>query len=187
MTQVARTQVRANITSHGLHVGSRSRRRAIVDDLVTREKGQSVVILGKLLDSGKDVLEVDVVVRLLGLGAVEGVLGGVDIQHQVDAGLGQDLHALIVILGVVDRVHADGIESEILELLQVALASVGIGDGICQLGRAAGLVVDAADVESLVALEERVATHGDGSDAVASLDGGGNSQHGGRAESESSS
>lgn len=68
------------------------------------------------------------------VGTVEGIFGRVDIQDQVDSGVGESLHTLIVVLGVVDRVHADGVQTQVLELLNVTLAGGRVGDGVCKLG-----------------------------------------------------
>jgi hypothetical protein len=75
-----------------------------------------------------------------------------------------------VIGRVVDRVDTDGVDAELLELLNVTLATGDISDGILCIRSAAyllsvlmlssvvdertGLVVDTADVEALVASEE---------------------------------
>lgn len=169
VTQVASTQVRANVTSDSLDVGSSLGRGAIVDNLVAGEEGQGVVILSEHVDGSEDVLKVDVVVRGLRIGTVQCVLGSVDIQDKVDASIGEGLHALIVVLGVVDRVHTDGVEAQVLELLDITLAASSISDRVCKLGGATGLVVDTADVEAVVALEEGVALDSNGSHAAATL------------------
>jgi len=187
LAQLVAREERTDVTSDSLDVGSSLGGGAIVDHLVTGEEGQGVVVLGERLDGGEDVLKVDVVVRRLGLGTVEGVLGGVDIQDQVDTGLSQGVHALIMVLGVVDRVHTDGVETEVLELLDVALAAIGISDGIGELGGATGLVVNTTDVETVVALEKGIALDGDGGDlAVTLLGEGGSTENGGGAQSEGS-
>ena len=51
---------------------------------------------------------------------------------------------------VVDCVDTDGVDSQLLELLDVALAAVGVRDGVLSLRGTAGLVVNTADVEALV-------------------------------------
>lgn len=53
--------------------------------------------------------------------------------------------------GVVHSVHTDGVDAQLLELLDIALAAVDVGNGILCIGGAAGLVVNTADVEALVA------------------------------------
>lgn len=62
LTQFASTQVRAKITSDSFDVRSSLGRWAIVDDLVTGEEGEGVVVLGEHVYSGEDVLQVDIVV-----------------------------------------------------------------------------------------------------------------------------
>jgi len=59
-----------------------------------------------------------------------------------------------VVLGVVDGVDTDRVQAELLELLDIALAAFGVSDGVLGFGGTAGLVVDATDVEALVASEE---------------------------------
>lgn len=56
--------------------------------------------------------------------------------------------------GVVDAVDADGIDTEFRELGDIAGAGLLVGDGVDEFGGAAGLVVDAADVEAGGALHE---------------------------------
>jgi hypothetical protein len=55
---------------------------------------------------------------------------------------------------VVDGVDADSVDTELLELGDVTLAAVSVGDGVLGVGRAAGLVVYTADVEAFVASKE---------------------------------
>jgi len=85
----------------------------------------------------------------------------------------QSAHAFLVIGSVVDGVHTDGVDAELLELRDVALATSYVGDGILCIGGATcsrsvlgakqrvlhhtWLVVDTADVETLVACEESCA------------------------------
>jgi hypothetical protein len=55
---------------------------------------------------------------------------------------------------VVDSVNTDSIDAQLLELDDISLAAIGIGDGISQVGGATGLIVDATDIESVIACEE---------------------------------
>lgn len=52
--------------------------------------------------------------------------------------------------GVVDSVHANGVDAQLLELLNIALAAIDVGNGVLSIRGAAGLVVNTADVETLV-------------------------------------
>jgi hypothetical protein len=88
LSQSAGVHVRLDIAGHGLHVRSAVRGRVIVNDLVGGEEKQSVVILGELLDSGEDALQVLVVVRRLRVSPVDGVVRGVDVERQVDSSVG---------------------------------------------------------------------------------------------------
>lgn len=164
------TEVLADITGDGLDIGSGRGGRSIVDDLVTGEESESVGVLGEFLDGRKDILQIDGVVRGLGVGPVERVLGSVDIEDEVDASISQRLHTLIVALGVVDGVDTDGVHAQLLELGDIALASGRLRDGVLQLGGATGLVVDTTDVEAVVTLEESVSFDGDRGDTVTGLD-----------------
>ena len=185
LTELVTAQEGTHVTGDGLDVGGGLGRGTVVDNLVSGEEGEGVVVLGELLHSGEDVLQVDIVVGDLGLGTVEGVLGGVDIEHEVDTGLGESVHALVVVGGVVDGVNTDGVQAELLEVLDVALATVGIGDGIGELGGTTGLVVHTTDVEAVIALEEGVTLDSDGSDiTVAGLEVGSGTENGGGAESD---
>jgi hypothetical protein len=55
---------------------------------------------------------------------------------------------------VVDSVHTDSVDSEALKLLDVALAASSVGNRVLGIRCASRLVVDTADVETLVASEE---------------------------------
>lgn len=134
----------------------------VVDDLVAREESHGVAVLGKGINGGEDALEVDGVVRGVRVVTVDRVQGVVGIKDDVDAGLGELLHALIVVLGVVGRVHTDGVDAELLELLDVGLADLGIGQRVDIGGSTTWLVVDTTDEESLLALVEGVAGGSDG-------------------------
>lgn len=172
LTVVAATDVLTQITSDGLDIGSSRGRRTVIDNLVTGEESEGVLVAGESINSSEDVLEVDIVVRLRGLGTVDGVFGSVDIEHQVDASISQGIHALVVVLRVVDRVDTDGVQTELLELGNVTLATIGISDGVSQVRGATGLVVDTANIETVISLEEGIALDGDGSDVRTGLDGG---------------
>jgi hypothetical protein len=154
LAKTAGVHVRLDVTGDSLDVRSAVGGLVVVDDLVGGEEQQCVVVLCEHLDGSEDALEVDLVVRLLGLGAVDGVLGGVEVEGEVDTGIGEETHAGVVVGAVVDSVDADGVDAELLELLNVALAASLVGNGVLRIGGATGLVVDTADVETLVASKE---------------------------------
>jgi hypothetical protein len=56
-----------------------------------------------------------------------------------------------VILGVVDGVDTNGVDSEVGKVGNVTLADVGISEGIRVSSGATGLVVDSTQVEALLA------------------------------------
>lgn len=67
--------------------------------------------------------------------------------------------------GVVDSVDTNSVDSQLLELFNVALADGGVCDGVRGITAATGLVVDSADVEAVVAGKEGIALDGDGGQA----------------------
>lgn len=185
LTELTGAEESAHITGDGLNVRSGLRGGAVVDNLVTGEEGKGVIVLSELLHGCEDVLEVDIVVGDLGFSTVEGVLGSVDVENEVDTGLGQGVHALVVVLGVIDGVDTDSVQAKLLEVFDVTLTSIDIGDGVGKLGRASGLVINTTHVEALLALEEGVTLDSDGGNIgiiVAGLDVG--TEDGGGAESD---
>ena len=123
-------------------------------DLVAREEKQSVVIALEHINRGKHALQVNVVVRRSWVCLVDGVQRRVDIQCKVNASLCKRAHALVVVLAVVNGIHTDSVDAEFLEFLDISLASLSVGDWIFSFRRSSWLVVDTADVKSLVAGEE---------------------------------
>lgn len=154
LTELARVHVGLDVTGNSLDVRGGVGGVVVVDDLVSREEQQGVVVLGEHLDGREDALEVDLVVRLLGRSAVEGVLGGVQVERKVNAGVGQEAHAGVVVRGVVDGVDTDSVDSKLLELGNVALAASGVSDWVLCVGGATGLVVDTTNVKAIVASKE---------------------------------
>jgi hypothetical protein len=57
---------------------------------------------------------------------VERVLGRVGIECQVDTSIVEHLHALIVVLRVVDGVNTDGVDTERLEVGDIALQALNV-------------------------------------------------------------
>ena len=53
--------------------------------------------------------------------------------------------------GVVHGVHTDSVDAQLLEFLDIALAAVDVGNGVLSIRGAAGLVVDTANVEAVLA------------------------------------
>lgn len=175
----ARTDVLPHVARDSLDVGGRQGRLLlVVDDLVAREEGHGVGVLAELVDRGEDALEVVLVVRRGRLRAVDRVERVVGVQNDVDALGGQRVHARAVVLGVVGRVDADRVDAERLELLDIRHAHLLVGERVNVARRATGLVVEAADVEALSALEEGVALDRDGREGRLALGRAG--LHGGR-------
>ena len=63
---------------------------------------------------------------------------------------------------VVDSVDTDGVDAELLKVLDVSHAASLVGKGIFGVRGATGLVVNTTDVETVVASEESVALDCDG-------------------------
>lgn len=150
----AGVDVRPHVTVGGLDIRGALGRLVVVDDLISREEHKRVVVLLERIDGSEDALKVDLVVRPGGLLTVDGVERVVDIQGQVDASVGEGLHALIVVGRVVDAVDTDGVQAKLLELGNVTLARLGVGNGVFVGRRSTGLVVDTTDVETLSAGEK---------------------------------
>ena len=128
--QLASVQVRLNITSDGLNERSAVGCGIIVDDLITGEEEQCVGIGSKLLNGGEDALEVDLVVRNLRRSTIDRVLWSVDIEGKVDTSISKGVHAGVVIGSVVHGVDTNGIDTQLLEFGDVALAASLVGNGI---------------------------------------------------------
>ena len=107
--------------------------------------------MGEHLGGGEDTLKVFLVVADTGLLTVERELGGVGVESNVDTSVVQHLHALVVVLAVVNGVDTDGVDAELLEQLDVAGQRLGVGDRVGGIGGTTGLVGDTTDVEALLA------------------------------------
>ena len=156
-TQVCVALERLDVTHHSLDVDGSRRGVGVVDHLVAGKETQRVVVLGHELDRGQNLVQVHGVVGALGALVTRNQrLGHVDVQNQVDARVRQLLHALVVVGGVVDGVDTDGVDAELLEVLDVTLTRGRVGQRVVELARAAGLVVEAPHVEAVLgALDEK--------------------------------
>lgn len=122
----------------------------VVDDLVAAEEKQGVGVVGEGVHGGEDGLQVLLVVRLVGISTVERELGRVHVQGQVDARVGEEAHALIVVLRVVDGVHTDGVDAELLEVRDVPLETGDVDQGVGGISGTTWLVSHTTDVETLI-------------------------------------
>jgi hypothetical protein len=59
-----------------------------------------------------------------------------------------------VVYSIVDSVDTDGVQAKLLEFGDITRTGGGIGQGVHELRRSSWLIVDAADIESVVSLEE---------------------------------
>lgn len=94
-----------------------------VDDFVAGEEDEKVVVVCELVDGGEDGLKVDIVVGTVESSvrlAVEREFRRVGIEGKVDTCFVENGHSFVMVLRVVDRVDADGVDAEILEVLHVA-------------------------------------------------------------------
>lgn len=134
MTEFTLLEVRSHISGDGLNIWCCVSSLIIIDDFVSGEVCQCVAVAGEGVHCGEDVLEVFGVVGEEGRGTVDGVFGGIDIQNQVDAGICQELHALVVVGSVVDSVDTDGVYSQFLESGNITRTRGNIRDGVDELG-----------------------------------------------------
>jgi hypothetical protein len=90
--------------------------------------------------------------------SVKRVFGGVQVQDEVDAGISQSTHALVVVCGVVHSVDSDGVDAQLLEFHDISLASSGVSDGVSDIRRSSRLVINASDVETAASGKESCST-----------------------------
>ena len=128
-----------HVTSNGLDVRSSVGVVPRVDDLVSGKEEEQVVVVGKRVNGSKDRLQVNIVVRTVEsvlVLSVERVVGCVGIERQVDTGVIEHLHTLVVVLRVVDGVDTDGVDAERLEVLNIAFETLEVEQRIGSVGRA---------------------------------------------------
>ena len=122
-SELAVALVLLHITGDGLYIRSGlGGGKSVVDDLVSGEESKGIIVLGEHFHGGEDVLEVLVVVRWVGVLAIDGVLGAVHVEDEVDAGIVEHLHASIMVGSIVDGIDADRVDTQLLELCNVTLA-----------------------------------------------------------------
>jgi len=63
-----------------------------------------------------------------------------------------------VVQGIVDHVNTDSVDAQLLELRNITLADGGFGERIFVGGGTTGLIIDAADIESIFAGPESCPT-----------------------------
>lgn len=125
-----------HVTSDSLDIRSSIGSVIRVDHFVTREEKQGVGVFGKSINGGEDILKVDVVVGFSGLGAVNSVLGCVDIQSKVNASFSKSIHASIVVSRIIDSVNANSVDSKLLKLRNITIAASFVSNGVGDLRRA---------------------------------------------------
>jgi hypothetical protein len=123
-----------------------------VDDLVSGEESENVVVAGELLHDGEDVLEVHWSIGGPWLSWVHVLVGQrrVDIEDQVDAGSSKHGHALIVVQSGVDGVDTDGVDAETLEKGDITSADIGVRQriplGLSDFSGSTRLVINTLDL-----------------------------------------
>jgi hypothetical protein len=143
------------VTSDGFNVGSGVGVGSVVNDLISREEGENVGVVGKGINGCKHALEVDGVVRFGRVGTVEGVLGGIGVEDEVDTSSGESSHARVMVCGVVYGVDTDSVDSKFGEVSNISLARCCVGNRIgFYTSSSTRLVCNTSDVETLSSLEE---------------------------------
>ena len=71
------------------------------------------------------MLEVDFVVGFLGILAINCEFGGIDVENEIDAGLRESVHALIVVQGVVNGIYGSECQQFIIDM-NVSIAMFNI-------------------------------------------------------------
>jgi hypothetical protein len=99
-----------------------------VGDLVTGEEAERVGVGSKSIDD-REVTLVQVVVPG-GVVAVDGLVGGGKVGHDVDASICEHVHAIIVVLGGVNGVNTDRVCAQSSEVRNIARADGCIGQRV---------------------------------------------------------
>lgn len=133
--------IRLHVTGGSLHIWRAVRRVVRVDDLhhglamiyltqficwtnlIAGEEEQCIAITCECIDRGKHALEICIVVGCGWVVTIERVEWAVHVQREVDASTVERSHTLIVICRVVDCVHSDRVDPELLKFCNIALAS----------------------------------------------------------------
>ena len=105
-----------------------------IDNFVTAEEQQSIRVLSKRINGCEDALQVCRVVRRSRSIAVQRIFRSVDIEDEVDSGIGQCTHAFVVVCTIVNGVYTNRVEAELLEVFDVALTCRGVGERVCRSG-----------------------------------------------------
>lgn len=124
----------------------------LVGKLVSGEVGNDVGVGRELLHDLEDVLHVDVVIGGPWLVTVNGIppSRSIDVKNNVDTSSVEEGHALVVVEGGVDGICSDGVDTELLEQVDITLALLKVGERIeslIQFDWAVGLVADTDKVE----------------------------------------
>lgn len=116
------------IADGGLDVGTGLGGVDRVGNLVTGEETERVGVVGHRLYD-RDVTGVELV-GPLGVITVDGDVGRGQVGDDVDASVGKQRHALVVVSIGVDGVDTDGVGAELLEVRNVTLAARRVGERV---------------------------------------------------------
>ena len=116
----------ANILFHisrdGFHVRCAVCVGDIINDFVAGKESESVRVIGEGINGSKDTLQVHAVVRFFWLFSIQRVLGRVGVEYEIYSGVGKSVHAIIVVLGIVDGVDSNRVDAEFGEVGNVSRA-----------------------------------------------------------------
>lgn len=149
--EASRDAVLLHVAADGFDVGGCVGGLRVVDDFVTVEVEERVRVLGEDVHGGEDGLQVGWVVGWTRVRAVDAVERGVHVEGNVDACCCQLIHANVVVGCVVDCVYTDSVDAETAEVLEIAAAYGRVCERIFGVAGSTGLVVQATDIETLVA------------------------------------
>ena len=135
--------VRLHVAHGGFHEGDGVGGADVVGHLVAGEEAERVGVLGHQVHHGRVARVQRVVPRRVG--PVDADVGRAQVGDDVDAGRLQRRHALVVVLGGVDGVHADGVGGQLRQVGDVALAGGAVGQRVDELvaRRLAAVAADA--------------------------------------------
>lgn len=66
----------------------------------------------------------------MGVVSVDRVVGVVHVEDEIDTGIVEQLHTFGVVLSIVDRVDTNGIDTKVLESLDIPCACIEVCEGI---------------------------------------------------------
>lgn len=121
-------EVGLSVSNGGLHVSRSNGVVGLVGNLVTGKETQDVgVVVESVHDGGVSLQQLGVPRRAV---SVDGVLWLGQVGNDIDTGIVQRLHTLGVVLGGVQGVHSDDVGVQVLQVRNVSLTSVWVGQWV---------------------------------------------------------